>query len=416
MTNRHGTEDHGPVDGEGDRDDDSKIDSIARAAGAALRQPAPADGVARLQSSHRRRQTVRAAAAGAVVAAVAIALFVVVGRNSDGDGVVVTPPPGSVDVTPTSDAPPTSGAPTDSTVVSGPTITPSTPDSPDSTGATAASDGPTTTTSEPTPTTVAAETTTSSKPIAELTWTAATESFPALAYIACCGTDWEGDPSPAVPADPSVALAEGIYNAETPRSDGIRSDDDVDDGVLTLEIRSYGRCSDGVVRCSGDEPYPATALGTTDEPSRLIDVILDDTVRVAVTGFGCNGAADQLFEVREVGTGSDLLVLYRQLGAAYEIAVGAPLRNGVAPEQIASDITANLTGGFFDPGCPTWTNFAWNPVAGPSILAPLNLFTFDGQPPLQPNDGIELESIYPTAVSVDGAGVMTVYLYAGFLS
>ncbi|MEO6122871.1 MAG: hypothetical protein ABIR32_04115 [Ilumatobacteraceae bacterium] len=398
MTNRHGTEDHGPVDGDRDRDrdrdEDSKIDSIARAAGAALRQPAPADGVDRLQSAHRRRQTVRAAAAGAVVAAVAIALFVVVGRNSDGHGVVVTPPPGSVDVTLTSDAPPISGAPTDSTVAS----------------------DPTTTTSEPTPTTVAAETTTSSQPIAELTWAAATESFPALSYIACCGTDWEGEPSPPVPADPAVALAEGIYNAQTPRSDGIRSDDDVDDGVLTLEIRSYGRCSDGVVRCSGDEPYPANALGTTDEPSRLIDVVLDDTVRVAVTGFGCNGAADQLFDVREVGTGSDLLALYQQLGDAYEIAVGGPLRNGVAPEQIASDITANMTGGFFDPGCPTWTSFAWDPVAGPSILAPLNLFTVDGQPPLQPNDGIELESIYPTAVSVDGAGVMTVYFYAGFLS
>lgn len=35
-------------------------------------------------------------------------------------------------------------------------------------------------------------------------WAGATEPFPSLTYIACCGTDWAGPPSPDVPIDPPM--------------------------------------------------------------------------------------------------------------------------------------------------------------------------------------------------------------------
>jgi len=50
-------------------------------------------------------------------------------------------------------------------------------------------------------------------------WADATGPFPSLSYIACCGTDWAGPPSPDVPIDPTDELAPGIYNIRQVESD-----------------------------------------------------------------------------------------------------------------------------------------------------------------------------------------------------
>ena len=60
MTNHH------------DPDADARIDEIARAAGGALRRPAPADGITRAQRSRRSKQTTRLALAGTAVLALGV--------------------------------------------------------------------------------------------------------------------------------------------------------------------------------------------------------------------------------------------------------------------------------------------------------------------------------------------------------
>lgn len=55
-----------------DPDADARIDEMARAAGGALRRPAPADGIARAQRSKRTKQTTRLAMAGTAVLALGV--------------------------------------------------------------------------------------------------------------------------------------------------------------------------------------------------------------------------------------------------------------------------------------------------------------------------------------------------------
>lgn len=55
-----------------DPDADARIDEMARAAGGALRRPAPADGIARAQRSKRTKQTTRLALAGTAVLALGV--------------------------------------------------------------------------------------------------------------------------------------------------------------------------------------------------------------------------------------------------------------------------------------------------------------------------------------------------------
>ena len=98
-----------------------------------------------------------------------------------------------------------------------------------------------------------------------------------------------------------------------------------------------------------------------------------------------------------------------ELGAAYETAVAAPLRSGVSPEQIAADLAANRTAGFFDPGCAGYTDFAWTSPGGPTVITPLYLSS--------QNPSISAPRILPPeGLAVDEQGVVTIYVYAGFRS
>ena len=68
------TNPHGP-------DVDARIDEMARAAGGALRHPAPADGVTRARRSSRTKQTTRLALAGTAVLTLGVVGVVAVGGN-----------------------------------------------------------------------------------------------------------------------------------------------------------------------------------------------------------------------------------------------------------------------------------------------------------------------------------------------
>jgi hypothetical protein len=74
---------------------DDAYEQMARDAGAALRRPAPSDGVARLRSARRRQQVVRTAIAGGTTAIIVVVGLVVINRRSDqtvtpGDTVAAT--------------------------------------------------------------------------------------------------------------------------------------------------------------------------------------------------------------------------------------------------------------------------------------------------------------------------------------
>lgn len=66
-----------------EHDADARIDEMARAAGGALRRPAPADGIARATSSKRTKQTTRLALAGTAVLALGVVGVVAFGGDDD---------------------------------------------------------------------------------------------------------------------------------------------------------------------------------------------------------------------------------------------------------------------------------------------------------------------------------------------
>lgn len=353
---------------------EDRVDEIGRIAGAALRRPAPADGMARVHSSRRRRRTARAVASGSAVVVIGIGLFVLGSRGTD-------------DVSSIND--------------SGPAVS--------STGSVlgTSSTSSTTSTSSSTTTTQPSTTAPSSAP----GWERVTEQFPQLTFDSCCGTDWEGDPSPAVPTDPAQPLPAGIYNVQAVSGQGAGDTGD----SLALEVRPYVRCNElADHHCFGAEPYPDTALGVPIEAARTIDVQLDDSVRVAVSGFEC--VDDHLLDNRYTASGTDLATLFAELDAAYETAVGAPLRQGVGRADIAADLSANRTGGFFDPGCPSYPKYAWAPPSGPGVLALLGLDNPAELPVPVPSPSASAAWIRPTGLIVDAQGGYTLYFYAGFLS
>lgn len=238
-------------------------------------------------------------------------------------------------------------------------------------------------------------------------WTAATAPFPSLSYLACCGTDWAGPASPDVPIDPADELAPGIYNIRQ-----VESDEPLD-GILALEVRSYVRCDELGARgeCFGDEPYVNSDLGVADQPDRVVELALDATVGVAVSGFACT--ADEALSDDQVGRGSDLAALYTELADSYRTTVIEPLAEGVSGRDVQRSLTARNGAGFFDPGCPTWSPFAWAPSVGPIVRTP---FIADVDSPIDPLSVNIWQTIIPTALEVDQQGEMTLYVTAGFTS
>ena len=97
-------------------DDDAAFDEMARRAGAALRRPAPEDGVRGIVARQRRQQVLKAGAVGGV-AVVALIGAVVIVSNRDPDSVL------PVDSSPTSLPASTTPAPTTNPVDSSPATT-----------------------------------------------------------------------------------------------------------------------------------------------------------------------------------------------------------------------------------------------------------------------------------------------------
>ncbi len=382
MSNEHDQ----PTNRDENRDNrDDRVDEIARGAGATLRRPAPVDGMDRVRAGRRRQRTTQALMGASAAALIAVGVFVVVDRGSDNAGVLVPAGTSTVATTPDATTPPTSEPGAESTVDdSTPTST------------------TTTTTTEPA-TTVPA--------LFSSGWQPATEPLPALAGIACCGSNLEGEPSPPILSDTGAPLPAGTYDVSVV-SGGFTDD------VITIAIRPYVRCSEltGIGTCEGTEPYPDNVVGVPDEAARTIDLVLDDSIGVDLFGFACvRGDQQELLIDRRLGTGTDFKALATEVDAAYRTAIEPPLRAGVDPEQIVTDLGAYPTAGFSDPGCDVWTNIVSTPSSGPAILLQF-ISSLDDSSVSQPLVSAPASWIRPTALGVDDAGRFTLYFYAGFLS
>ena len=80
------TEIPGLPESELDGDGDAVFDELARRAGAALRRPAPEDGVSVIAHRRRRQQALKATVVGGVAVATLIGALVVVSSRDDPDG------------------------------------------------------------------------------------------------------------------------------------------------------------------------------------------------------------------------------------------------------------------------------------------------------------------------------------------
>ncbi|NND74223.1 MAG: hypothetical protein HKN44_04380 [Ilumatobacter sp.] len=335
-------------------------------------------------------------------------MLILVNRDDDGGDVLGSVPPTVDSSTPDVGAPPASDPPTVTTVES--TVPPTEPAT--TVPGTEPATTPAPTTAPPTTAPPATTTQPAPPPTPPSGWQRATGTFPDLAFIACCGSNWVGEPSPAVPADAGAPLAPGIYNL---RAEFVDEPDVFSDGVIRLEIRPYVRCGElaGAGFCEGEAPFPDNELGVPSDPARVLDLALDDAVRVALSGFACG--ATELSIDQQVAAGSDLTRFAAELDAAYEAAIGSQLRAGTTPEQIVADLTAAPAAGFSDPGCPDWTELMWTPSGGPGVKAD-GIFRLDSASNVLALRSASASWVRPTALAVDDAGGFTVYFYAAFLS
>ncbi len=140
----------------------------------------------------------------------------------------------------------------------------------------------------------------------------------------------------------------------------------------------------------------------------MIDLALDATVGVAVSGFACT--ADQPLFDDQIGRGSDLADLYSELADSYRTMVIDPLDEGVSAADVQRSLMARNGPGFFDPGCPMWSPFAWAPSTGPTIRTG---FIADVNPALEPRSVNIWQTIIPTALMVDEQGEIQIPSSAG---
>jgi len=89
-------------------DDDAVFDDLARRAGAALRRPAPEDGVRVIAARRRRQQALKTVVGGAAVASLIGALVVIAIRDGTDRSPQVDSPPATLPAT-TTPAPATTG-------------------------------------------------------------------------------------------------------------------------------------------------------------------------------------------------------------------------------------------------------------------------------------------------------------------
>ena len=256
-------------------------------------------------------------------------------------------------------------------------------------------------TDAPTPT--AAPTTTE----APATWAAA-GSMPGLAYLPCCASNYSGDPSPAIPADPAAALAPGIYKAFRGQPSPLEP---FDPTTITFSLAPFVACGEPDIFC--EDGYVPGDVGV-GPVAREVTMPLDDQIQVVLGGWAC-GADGLSYEVdHQAGDGALLAQLQTEYEAAYQRTV-APLVAADTPYGDYETTFATPQDGFSVP-CQAAGVLQWQGSAGPAILLQLLGSYDDAQGKVVVATSISVETIYLTALEVGADGTQTLYFYAGFLS
>ena len=265
-------------------------------------------------------------------------------------------------------------------------------------------------TTEPAPETTAADTTTPATEAPTTTeapagWTSV-GPMPSLAYLPCCASNYVGEPSPAIPADPAAALTPGIYRAfrEQPAAG-----EPVETDTITFSLAPFVACGTPDVYC---EEFVDGEVGV-GEVARQVTLPLDADLRVVLGGFDCG--ADSSYAVdHQAATGVELATLQAELDAAYASVV-VPLVEADTPFDDYATIFAEPLGGFTVP-CLGAGVLQFQGSAGPAILLQI-LGVYDdavGSVVIPPS--ISIAVMYMTALEVAADGTQTLYFYAGFLS
>ena len=234
-------------------------------------------------------------------------------------------------------------------------------------------------------------------------WTDAAE-YPSGFVMGCCGANSAGSPSPALTASPA-ALDDGTYALDVV---GWSPDEPT---RLQVSVRGLVPCADGVIDCSPleDGTYGPDEVGYS-EASRAIELTLDDLVVVYMAGDDVDGELTEgLQSILRSTDGVGLTGLMSAIAEAYETAIAAPLRAGIAVDDIVADLQANPRFGFTS---------ALEQMTGQLY------FSFGSAPPVLfqavADQGAPLERsgtsvLIPRTFSIQH-GVITLEFYAGFRS
>jgi hypothetical protein len=268
---------------------------------------------------------------------------------------------------------------------------------------------PGTTEETTTTSTTVPETTTTEAPV--VGWTAI-ESFPSLAYLPCCGSNWNGSRSPGIPADQAAPLLPGMYFAS-------RVEDDVSTDEISFVVSRFEACSELPAQACEPGPWTDQDMGIVEPPGRGFTLPLDDTIRVGLSGFNC--APDQ-----QVANAAELKSLMIDFDSSYDQLLGGPFDEGESPDVLVAALQQTPTGGFSapsgpgcnqadDPGEGTRFGLVWRGETGPPILMQ-NQFAFDDVGDPSAPESASAEWIRLTALEIAADGTPTLYFYAGFYS
>lgn len=153
----------------------------------------------------------------------------------------------------------------------------------------------------------------------------------------CCGSDWEGVPSPELPG-PGAPLPDGLYAV-----DGLWPANPSD--PIPLRVMRFVECGLIEANCGANEPYPPSAMGVDRGQFRTVAVPLDAKLTVIYSGFEVD-ASGQWLAATSTGDGTNLAQLATALDAAYERRVGSRVRAGEDAHAVLADVAANPGDGF----------------------------------------------------------------------
>ena len=232
--------------------------------------------------------------------------------------------------------------------------------------------------------------------------------MPSLAYAPCCASNYSGEPSPAIPADPSAALMPGIYHAfrEQP-GDG----EPVQTDSISFSLAPFVACGTAGISC--EEGFVAGDVGVGDV-ARKVSLPLNGDVRVVVGGFGCAADGQTFATDHQAATGVELAELQIELDSAFNATV-APLVVADTAFEDYNSIFAQPLAGFSVP-CLNAGLLQFRGSAGPAVLLQI-LGVYDSAldavviPP-----SISIAIINLNAIEVGADGSQTLYFYAGFYS